>query len=154
MGLTRAKARAKITFAQNRRTHGLWQPAIPSRFIDELPEEHVDVQEAANQYGGYGTSRFDDEQSFLTGDYGTPGWRRAQARKAGGGAPTAPPTLDGEYKLIASDTEAGSNFQVGERIFHQKFGYGAIAVIDGNKLTVDFEKAGRKKVVDSFVERH
>ena len=154
VGLTRAKIRAKITHARNRRTHGMWQPAIESRFIRELPEEHIDELEPANQYGGYGMSRFDEEQSFLTGDYGTPGWRRAQARRAGGRPPNAPPTLDGEYRLVATEAPSGSSFEVGERIFHQKFGYGAIAVIDGNKLTVDFEKAGRKKVVDSFVERH
>jgi DNA helicase-2/ATP-dependent DNA helicase PcrA len=154
VGLTRAKARAKITFAQNRRTHGLWQPAIPSRFIDELPEDHVDVQEAAHQYGGHGMSRFDEEATFLTGDYGTPGWQRARSRRAGGGAPSAPPTLEGEYRLAASETGVNSTFHVGERIFHQKFGYGAVMHIDGNKLTVEFEKAGRKKVVDSFVERH
>jgi DNA helicase-2/ATP-dependent DNA helicase PcrA len=154
VGLTRAKVRAKVTFAQNRRTHGLWQPAIPSRFIDELPEDHVEVQESANQYGVYGMSRFDEEASFLSGDYGTPGWQRARARKAGGSAPSAAPMLEGEYRLVASDTADGSTYRVGERIFHQKFGYGEIARIDGNKLTVDFEKAGTKKVVDSFVERH
>ncbi len=150
VGLTRAKARAKITFAQNRRTHGLWQPAIPSRFIDELPEEHVEVEDAANQHGGYGVSRFDTNQTAFSGDYGTPGWQRARARKAKGGATSGPPTLE----LRANNTvcAAASDFQVGERIFHQKFGYGAIARIEGNKLTVDFDKAGQKKVVDSFVE--
>ena len=154
VGLTRAKKRAKITFAQNRRTHGLWQQAMPSRFIDELPEDSVEVEESTNQYGGYGASRFDDQESFLTGDYGTPGWQRARARKAKGGSVSAAPTLDGEYRVIASETAGSSDFQLGERIFHQKFGYGAITRIDGNKLTVDFEKAGQKKVVDSFVERH
>lgn len=152
VGLTRAKAHAKITFAQNRRTHGLWQPAIPSRFIDELPEGDVEVEDAANQNGSYGVSRFDSEQSAFSGDYGTPGWQRARARKAQGGAPSGPATLE----LKANNTLSGGNsdFEVGERIFHQKFGYGAIARIDGNKLTVEFEKAGQKKVVDSFVERH
>jgi DNA helicase-2/ATP-dependent DNA helicase PcrA len=154
VGLTRARVRAKITFAQNRRTHGLWQQAIPSRFIDELPEAHVEVEEAANQYSGYGMSRFDEEGAFLSGDYGTPGWQRARARKARGGGPNAPPTLEGDYRLITTDLAEGSSFQLGERIFHQKFGYGVITRIDGNKLTVDFEKAGEKKVVDSFVERH
>ena len=61
-------------------------------------------------------------------------------------------TIEGE--LVASSTAQTSGYQVGERVFHQKFGYGAVATIDGNKLTVDFEKAGRKRVVDSFVERH
>ena len=152
VGLTRAKVRAKITFAQNRRTHGLWQKALPSRFIDELPEAHVEVEEAANQNGGYGISRFDENHTAFTGDYGTPGWQRARAHKAKSNVSGGPPTLE----LRAHDTgSAGaSDFQEGERIFHQKFGYGAITRIDGNKLTVEFEKAGQKKVVDSFVERH
>ncbi len=154
VGITRAKRRAKITFAQNRRTHGLWQQAIPSRFIDELPETHIEVEEHASQYGGYGVSRFDDEGAFLTGDYGTPGWQRARknVKRAPSPAPRGPMTIEGE--LVASETQSGSRYRIGERIFHQKFGYGAIARIDGNKLTVDFDKAGQKKVVDSFVERH
>ncbi len=150
VGLTRAKVRAKITFAQNRRTHGLWQPAIPSRFIDELPEAHVEVEDAANQHGGYGVSRFDTNQTAFSGDYGTPGWQRARTHKAKGGATSGPPTL--ELRANNTASSAASDFQVGERIFHQKFGYGSIARIEGNKLTVDFEKAGQKKVVDSFVE--
>ncbi len=152
VGLTRAKRRAKITFAQNRRTHGLWQPALPSRFIDELPEGDVEVEDPASQNSGYGVSRFDTTQSPFSGDYGTPGWQRARAHKAQGGLSNGPPTL--ELRAVESGTAASSTFEVGERIFHQKFGYGAIARVDGNKLTVEFEKAGQKKVVDSFVERH
>jgi len=154
VGITRARKRSKITFAQNRRTHGLWQQAIPSRFIDELPEAHVAVEEHASQYGGYGMSRFEERETFLTGDYGTPGWQRAQANKGRMQSPSrrGPMTIDGE--LVAADTAPGSGYKVGERIFHMKFGYGEIARIDGNKLTVDFDKAGQKKVVDSFVERH
>ncbi|GBE42102.1 DNA helicase II [bacterium BMS3Bbin10] len=154
VGLTRARIRAQISFAKNRRTHGLWQQAIPSRFIDELPEASVEVREAPSQYGNFGASRFDSGESAFSGNYGTPGWRRARARKAAGKTSGMPPTLEGDYRLIASDTAKSSGFQVGERIFHQKFGYGSIARIDGNKLSVDFEKAGQKKVVDSFVERH
>ncbi|MDH3580716.1 MAG: UvrD-helicase domain-containing protein [Hyphomicrobiales bacterium] len=154
VGITRARQRAKITFAQNRRTHGLWQQAIPSRFIDELPADHVEVEEQTSQYGGYGASRFDQEGAFLATSYGTPGWQRARANvnRQSANKRQAPVTIDGE--LVASDTAGGSGYQTGERIFHQKFGYGSISQIDGNKLTVDFEKAGRKKVVDSFVERH
>jgi DNA helicase-2/ATP-dependent DNA helicase PcrA len=60
-------------------------------------------------------------------------------------------TLEGE--LVAASTSAGSHYAPGERVFHQKFGYGLIAEVDGNKLTIDFDKAGRKRVVDSFVTR-
>ena len=153
VGLTRARKHAKITFAQNRRTYGMWQTAVPSRFIDELPHEHVEVAED-NGMRGYGPSRFDTaENLFASGFYDTPGWQRAKAnRQKGGNAPRREPlTIEGT--LVAASTAQGSGVDVGERIFHQKFGYGRVASIDGNKLTVDFEKAGRKKVVDTFVER-
>jgi len=88
------------------------------------------------------------------GFYETPGWQRAQRNRPQG--TTAPPnrgpiTIDGT--LIASSTAEGAGLTVGLRVFHQKFGYGRILHVDGNKLTVDFDKAGEKKVVDSFVER-
>jgi hypothetical protein len=58
-----------------------------------------------------------------------------------------------EGELIARSVVGGeARFAVGARVFHQKFGYGAVFSVDGNKLTVDFDKAGRKKVVDSFVD--
>ena len=88
VGLTRARKRAKIYFATNRRMHGLWQTNIPSRFLDELPEPNVEVTEAQGGgfggYGGYGSSRFDAATSFGS-SYNTPGWQRAQAKKNGDG---------------------------------------------------------------------
>ncbi len=89
VGLTRARKRAKITFATNRRIHGLWTSTVPSRFLDELPAEHVEVTEAAGGAGGfgmsgYGPSRFDEMASFGS-NYTTPGWQRAQGRKGRGG---------------------------------------------------------------------
>ncbi|MGI9385038.1 MAG: ATP-dependent helicase, partial [Methyloligellaceae bacterium] len=154
VGLTRARQRAKVTFTQNRRMHGLWQSAIPSRFIDELPEAHVEVAETSGAYGGYGISRFDEPAELFQANYTTPGWQRAQRNQQTAAATPqrGPLTIEGE--LVASSSAQTSDYQVGERVFHQKFGYGTVATIDGNKLTVDFEKAGRKRVVDSFVERH
>jgi DNA helicase-2/ATP-dependent DNA helicase PcrA len=157
VGLTRARKRAKITFAQNRRTHGMWQQAIPSRFIDELPIAHVEVAETQGFHGSYGPSRFDTaENLFASGFYETPGWQRAQRNRPPGSTPSSPRarepiTIDGT--LVAASTVEGAGLKVGMRVFHQKFGYGRIAHVDGNKLTVDFDKAGQKKVVDSFVER-
>ena len=87
VGLTRARKRAKIYFVSNRRIHGSWSSTIPSRFIDELPEAHVEVQQSKGGfggYGGYGASRFDEMQSFGS-TYATPGWQRAQARGRRGG---------------------------------------------------------------------
>ena len=86
VGLTRAKRRAKIYFATNRRIRGLWQTTIPSRFLDELPEDHVEVVEAAQgNYGGYAQSRFANMDTYAS-SYATPGWQRAQARRDEGAA--------------------------------------------------------------------
>ncbi|WP_346894317.1 UvrD-helicase domain-containing protein [uncultured Roseibium sp.] len=173
VGITRAKKRAKIYFASNRRIHGLWQSTVPSRFLDELPEDHVEITEPSSSYGGYGgggygASRFDNRDPFQSGSYSTPGWQRAQrASQSGGGGfgesrndyrsartkRQGPLTIEGEL-VAKSVSDTPSEFSLGERVFHIKFGYGAIKSIEGNKLTIDFEKAGVKKVIDSFVERH
>jgi DNA helicase-2/ATP-dependent DNA helicase PcrA len=154
VGLTRARKHAKITFAQNRRTRGTWQTALPSRFIDELPVAHVEVSDDKTSRG-YGPSRFETaENLFAGGFYETPGWQRAQRNRASGaGAPRGREPLTIEGTLVAASTAEGAGLEIGQRVFHQKFGYGRVAQVDGNKLTVDFDKAGQKKVVDSFVER-
>ena len=153
VGVTRARLRAKILFASNRRIHGLWQTTMPSRFIDDLPADHVQLVENArsgSDYGGYAQSRFANMDSFGS-KYETPGWRRAQQR-ANEAAPARkpPPTIEGE---ILSRANAASGFAPGVRIFHVKFGPGTVAAVDGAKLAIDFDKAGRKLVLDSFVER-
>jgi DNA helicase-2/ATP-dependent DNA helicase PcrA len=167
VGLTRARKRAKIYFATNRRMHGTWSSNIPSRFLDELPEAHVEVTETKGGFGfaGYGASRF-DEMSAFGSSYTTPGWQRAQASRAqtarsgfddmgqrryDAGKARAPVTIEGE--LVAKSTGTVSDFVRGDRVFHQKFGNGNVVAVDGNKLTIDFDKAGEKRVVDSFVER-
>jgi DNA helicase-2/ATP-dependent DNA helicase PcrA len=155
VGITRAKSRATISFAQNRQVRGLWQSAIPSRFLDELPPSHVDVVPMTTSYGGhgigsYGQSRF-DQGGFSRGDaYSTPGWQRAAARQQSGEVMRTAPRLREGESIISAE---GLGFDVGERVFHQKFGYGRVTFVEGNKLTVDFEKAGEKRVIDSFVER-
>jgi DNA helicase-2/ATP-dependent DNA helicase PcrA len=157
VGVTRARKRVKIYFATNRRIRGLWQTTIPSRFLDELPPDHVDVVEQASaSYGGYAASRFNSVDTFGS-SYSTPGWKRAQQRgdeatkPAGGAGPKRGPlTIEGE--LVAKST-GGSAFRAGVRVFHLKFGNGKVASVDGNKLTVDFDKAGRKMVLDSFVQK-
>ena len=181
VGLTRARRRAKLYFATNRRIHGTWTTTIPSRFLDELPAHNVEITESKGGSGwggagGYGPSRFDNVESFGS-SYTTPGWQRAQANRARGaggrqggfgfeerqssfnsreGSGFAKPkraTLVIEGELIAKSTGTTSDFSLEDRVFHQKFGYGHVVKIDGNKLTIAFEKAGEKKVVDSFVER-
>ena len=146
VGLTRAKRRARIFFATNRRIHGLWQTTIPSRFIEELPEAHVEVVESSqSNYGGYAQSRFANMDTF-TSTYDTPGWQRAQQNRSKASA--APKIIEGQIVGVSSSK---GGITTGTRIFHQKFGNGTISAVDGNKLTVDFDKAGRKMVLESFV---
>ncbi|WP_156034206.1 UvrD-helicase domain-containing protein [Bosea sp. 117] len=175
VGLTRARRLAKVFFASNRRIHGLWQSSVPSRFLDELPEAHVEVTESKGGSGwgggqgagryGYGPSRFDQAETFSS-SYSTPGWQRAQAaRNAGSGFSESGRSNFGgggysggrgrtiEGQLVAKSTGAESAFAIGERVFHQKFGYGEVTAAEGNKLTVQFDKAGEKRVVDSFLAR-
>ena len=168
VGLTRAKRLAKVSFAQNRRNRGLYQSAIPSRFVDELPDGNVEIEEQKSPFGGayqnfanpYGRSRFDEQETPFRASYQTPGWQRAQTRSAewsreagakGRTPPRTPITIEGE--LVAASTAPGAGFEVGARVFHQKFGPGTVAEVDGNKLSIDFDHAGRKRVVDSFVVR-
>ena len=227
LGLTRAKKNLHLWFVSNRRIHGLWQSTIPSRFLDELPEAHVEVQEGGgsnyggygNPYGGgafasgrggfsagrqnpYGASRFDslgspsggfagrgDQKGGAAGQergqggafsnsYATPGWARAQQNRTeatsrnwgtrsghqverigygevdsgygAGRTSVKGRTIEGEL-VAKSVADQPSAFKVGDRVFHQKFGNGNISAIDGNKLTIDFDRAGQKKVLDGFV---
>ncbi|WP_404927568.1 ATP-dependent helicase [Mesorhizobium sp. ORM16] len=206
VGVTRAKKNLHIWFVSNRRIHGLWQSTIPSRFLDELPETHVEVAESGNSYGGYGNSygggsfasgrggqgagrqnpygasRFDnvgaEKSGAFSNSYATPGWQRAQQNRteatdrnwgsrsghqverigygetdSGYGAGRTSikgRTIDGEL-VAKSVADTPSPFNVGDRVFHQKFGNGNIAAIEGNKLTIDFDKAGQKRVLDGFV---
>ena len=152
VGLTRARRVAKIYFAANRRVRGLWQSAAPSRFIDELPAANVEVvASSAAAAEVYPTSRFERDGAFASG-YETPGWRRAQAntQASAGRERAAPPrVIDG---AIVARAGPAKRFAVGQRVFHVKFGNGDVAAVDSAKLTVEFDRAGRKMVLDSFVE--
>ncbi|WP_430251433.1 ATP-dependent helicase [Neorhizobium sp. DAR64860/K0K1] len=178
VGITRAKRRCHIWFVSNRRIHGLWQSTMPSRFLDELPPSHVDVAASESSSfggyggrGGYGQSRFDKADAFAGNSYSTPGWKRAQANKTdatrdnwgsrsghaverigyGESGPRGR-TIDGEL-VAKSTTDTPSKFTVGDRVFHIKFGNGNVTAIEGNKLTIEFDKAGQKRVLDGFVEK-
>ena len=157
VGITRAEELCTISFAANRMVFGQWQNALPSRFIDELPEDHVDVLTPPGLYGGSygaagmgmggGSGRSDLEQRVQDANvYNSPGWKRLQARKD-----QRPMGQPSEAKNITIDMTAVSSFSIGERVFHQKFGYGAVIGIEGDKLEIEFEKAGIKKVVSRFV---
>ena len=151
VGITRAEEICTISFAGNRRVFGQWQSALPSRFIDELPEQHVEVLTPPGLYGGgYGAAGSVSggmQQRMADADgYNSPGWKRLQSRAGQRG--TAQPS---EVRSTVIDMTAVSAFAMGARVFHQKFGYGAVTGIEGDKLEVDFEKAGVKKVVARFV---
>ena len=154
VGLTRAKQRIRVSFAANRRVHGTWQSALPSRFITELPEEHVDTVVDEGFYGGSVGFRDNANAGGFASTYDSPGWKRAQAnRAASGGVRARPPMIEAQAHTIQTSDPASSHYARGDRVFHQKFGYGLVQAVEGNKLTVDFDKAGEKKVIDTFVTR-
>jgi len=158
VGITRAEEICTISFAANRRVYGQWQSAMPSRFIDELPEEHVDVLTPPGLYGGgFGAAgmaasanpavqeshRSNLQQKAADANvYNSPGWRRLQSRSQQRGVARPAVTID---------MTAVSAFSIADRVFHQKFGYGEVMGIEGDKLVIDFDKAGSKHVVARFV---
>ena len=155
VGITRAERLATISFAGNRRVYGQWQSALPSRFIDELPEPDVEVLTPPGLYGGgFGAAGMAMARAVEGGDslhdraaradvYASPGWRRMQDRAADRAARKAPPiTLDGKATRL---------YAPGDRVFHQKFGYGTVADAEGDTATVDFDKAGSKHLKQSFL---
>ncbi|WP_108859438.1 ATP-dependent helicase [Ruegeria sp. Alg231-54] len=146
VGITRAEEICTISFAANRRVFGQWQNAMPSRFIDELPEDHVEVLTPPGLYGSGQPTAGIETRAAEANVYNSPGWRRLQARQGQYG--TSQPR---ESRNTVIDATAVSSFTLGERVFHQKFGYGAVIGIEGDKVEVDFEKAGLKKVVSRFL---
>lgn len=153
VGITRAEEVCTISFASNRRVYGQWQSQLPSRFIDELPGEHVEVLTAPGLYGGgfgaaasvgFGSSL--EERVSKADVYNSPGWRRLQENS--GSRPMRQPQ---EARHVVIDLEAASPYVIGDRVFHQKFGYGEIMGIEGDKLDVEFDHAGSKKVVARWV---
>ena len=151
VGLTRAREAARISFVANRQIFGRWQSVLPSRFIDELPPEHVDAQSdtgynsVIDQDNGF---QGDIEDLGARSDYSSPGWRRL---KENASQPVSSPILEGKAVLLAAET-GHSGFKLGQRVFHQKFGYGKVVDANGTKLSVAFEKAGIKKVISTFIK--
>ncbi|HET9067076.1 MAG TPA: 3'-5' exonuclease, partial [Amaricoccus sp.] len=154
VGITRARRLCTISFAANRRVYNQWQSQLPSRFIDELPADHVEVLTPPGLYGGgFGAAapaapgRSTLADTAARADvYNSPGWKRMQARAGARG--TSQPQ---EARNMVIDTTAVAAFDPGVRVFHQKFGYGTVTAVEGDKLTIDFEKAGAKNVIARFV---
>ncbi|MAI90716.1 ATP-dependent helicase [Ponticaulis sp.] len=156
VGITRARQSCRISFVANRQIYGRWQSVIPSRFVDELPHENVEAvsETGYGQRQGFGEAGFGSTSDTFEdlgerSTYSSPGWQRMKNtdRKR-----SSPPVIDGKAELIASSAPGKSAFSIGQRVFHFKFGYGRVEQIEGAKMTVDFEKAGTKKVIATFLE--
>ena len=145
VGITRARKSVRISFAANRRLFNQWVSAIPSRFIDELPPDHVERLTSPGLYAGLGAGRQGKLDAGLS-EMGTAfADLRARARRGR--------VIDVKARKFEAAKRRGAGaVGVGDRVFHQKFGYGRILAVELNKLEIMFEKAGIKKVIDSFVE--
>ncbi len=138
VGLTRARKRVHVSFAANRRIYNQWQSSIPSRFIDELPKQMIEHHADAGLYGGQG------------GTWGS--LSESGPARSGTGYRSPPRMVEAEEWEIKPRAASEHGFKIGDRVFHQKFGYGLVEEIDGSKLAIAFDKAGRKRVLDSFIE--
>jgi DNA helicase-2/ATP-dependent DNA helicase PcrA len=154
VAITRARRHCTILHAANRRIYGQWTSSIPSRFISELPEAHVEQESTLSggaslwraQWSEHGDP-FAHVSRDRSGSRG-PGWQRAATRE-----------YDPAPRRLAEPTRSAASFAakprrdvtVGARVFHEKFGYGTVAAQEGNKLEIEFETAGHKRVIDSFV---
>ncbi|TFI56811.1 DNA helicase II [Sphingomonas parva] len=153
VAITRARRKCFIFHAANRRIYGQWTSSIPSRFIAELPDDHVDQETTMS--GGESlwranwTERADPFSNLQRGSGRGPGWQRAVS---GGFERTPPRVIEARASAVSLGNPGRTDIEVGRRVFHSKFGYGKVAEIEGNKLEIDFEHAGRKRVLDSFVD--
>lgn len=152
VGITRAREQAVISFTANRMIYGRWQAVIPSRFIDELPVDHVEARSETGYYdGGPGRESFTANADPMASSYSSPGWKRYQANTQSGRR-SDPPTINAKAKIISSGgSDKNGKWKAGDRVFHDKFGYGTVKKADGEKYSVQFDKAGLKKVVESFL---
>jgi len=158
VAITRARRRCTIIHAANRRIYGQWTSSIPSRFIGEIPEAHVEAETTlsggASLWRAQWSEAGDPFAHLARSQPGRvtsrgPGWQRAASRD-----------FDSSPQRVAEPTRSAASFAAqpradiapGARVFHDKFGYGTVAGQEGNKLEIDFETAGRKRVIDSFVK--
>jgi DNA helicase-2/ATP-dependent DNA helicase PcrA len=152
VAITRARRRCTILHAANRRIYGQWTSSIPSRFVGELPEAHIETE--TTMAGGESlwraqwSERADPFADVARGSGRGPGWQRASAL---GGLPPAARVVEVRASAASFAAKPRSDLGIGTRVFHTKFGYGTVAEIEGNKLEIDFEHSGRKRVLDSFV---
>lgn len=154
VAITRARRLAVVFHAANRRIYGQWNSSLPSRFVGELPPEHIETE--TTMAGGESlwranwSERADPFADVARGTGRGPGWQRAASQ---GSSFTTTPSrvVEARASAISLGNKGRSDLSTGQRVFHQKFGYGTIETIEGNKLEVQFETAGQKRVLDSFV---
>ena len=158
VAITRARRKCFIFHAANRRIYGQWTSSIPSRFVTELPEAHVESETTmtggASMWRANWSEREDPFAHLAAAQSGRastrgPGWQRAAA--SGNFNPTPQRVAETRASAVSLGNPGRSDISVGQRVFHSKFGYGSVAEIEGNKLEIDFEQSGRKRVLDSFV---
>jgi DNA helicase II / ATP-dependent DNA helicase PcrA len=156
VAITRARARAIIYHTANRRIYGQWTSSIPSRFIAELPQDHIESETTMSGGESLWRAQWSEHSDpfahVARGEHRGPGWQRASTSSV------QAPLYQRPARIVEARAPAASfsarpraDLSLGMRVFHQKFGYGTIAEIEGNKLEIDFEQAGRKRVMDSFV---
>jgi len=155
VGITRAKRAATISHAANRRIYGQWTSSIPSRFVSDLPEDHIDVSSTMSGGPSLWRAALAGGDPFADVTRGTgrgPGWARATDRGGASVPGRGGLQIEARASAVSIGMPGRKDVAVGSRVFHSKFGYGAITALDGNKLEIDFEKAGAKRVLDSFIE--
>ena len=151
VAITRSRRKATVMHAANRRIYGQWTSSIPSRFLAELPDAHIDQE--TTMTGGESLwraqwSERSDPFAHVARPSRGPGWQRATRTNYN---PEPARIIEARASAVSLGNKGRDDLSLGQRVFHGKFGYGTIAGIEGNKLEIDFEKAGRKKVLDSFV---
>ena len=133
VGITRARQCCTISFAANRRIYNQWQNALPSRFVDELPEEHIDVLDTPlHARRSTGPSLFQKEMEDI--------FSATHAYE--------PP--HNSFEDFPQDEHHLP--QKGARVFHQKFGHGVVLATEGENLTIAFKHAGKKKVMMDYIQ--
>jgi DNA helicase II / ATP-dependent DNA helicase PcrA len=161
VAITRAREKCTITHAANRRIYGQWTSSIPSRFILDLPQEHIENEQTmtggASMWRANWSEREDPFAHLAAANQGRsnargPGWQRAATS---GGFNTVPSRVaEADKPAVGFGAKGRSDIAIGMRVFHEKFGYGLVEDIEGNKLEIEFEQAGRKRVMDSFVSKN
>jgi DNA helicase-2/ATP-dependent DNA helicase PcrA len=146
VGITRAEEICTISFATNRRVYGQWQSSMPSRFIDELPIEHVEVLTPPGLHSPTAMSTDMADKAARADAYSSPGWKRMQARNA-----QYTPSSEPKPKRLVIDAEEIPDFAIGDRVAHVKYGAGTVIGVEADKLSIVFDGGGAKKILASFV---